>query len=124
MKAIVAMDLTEAPEIGNNTKIYTVLNKKNKKWANNHKGVGVHFIKTPSYIAFGDKAMSTFVHKAMKIDTEFNNMLQFVYFAHMTAFYISNAEYDEVIFENQMLCEKVLLQFGNDETYGDKTEIF
>lgn len=124
MKAIVAIDLTEAPQVDSDTRIYTVLNKKNKKWASEHRGVGVQFIKTPSYISFGDKAMSTFVHKIMKIHTEHSNMLQFVYFAHMAAFYISNADYQEVTFENQTLCEKVLLQFGNDEKYGEKVEIF
>lgn len=124
MKAIVAIDLTEAPQVDNNTKIYAALTKNNKKWANEHKGVGVSFIKTPEYITFGDKAMSVFVHKIMKIKTEHSNMLQFVYFAHMAAFYISNTDYDEVTFENQVLCEKVLLQFGNDEKYADKVEIF
>ncbi len=124
MKAIICMDLSDVPIVDENTTIYTVLTKNNKKWANEHKGVGIQFIKIPNYVKIGDKTVNAFVQKALKIDTtEYQDMLHFVYFSHQVSFYISNRDFDELIFENENLCEKVLLQFGNDEKYIDKVEI-
>lgn len=124
MKAVIAMDLNEVQTVDDDTVIYTVLTKNNKNWANEHKGIGVYFIKMPPYIKFGDKVVNTFVQKALKIKNEYNDMLRFVYFSHMVSFYISSRDYEKVYFENQILCEKVMLQFDNSEKYGDdKVEI-
>ncbi|WP_300560048.1 hypothetical protein [Companilactobacillus sp.] len=123
VKVIVAMDLSDVPIVDSETEIYTVLSKANKKWANDHKGVGIQFIKMPAYIKVGDKVVNTFVQKALKIKDNYNDMLRFVYFSHLVSYYISQRKFDLVVFENQYLCEKVLMQFNNSERYQDQVEI-
>ncbi|MCH4009778.1 hypothetical protein [Companilactobacillus sp.] len=123
VKVIVAMDLSDVPIVDSETEIYTVLSKNNKKWANDHKGVGIQFIKMPAYIKVGDKVVNTFVQKALKIKDNYNDMLRFVYFSHLVSYYISQRKFDLVVFENQYLCEKVLMQFNNSERYQDQVEI-
>lgn len=123
MKALVAMDLSDVPIVGDDTTVFTVLNDVNKKWASENQGIGVQFIKLPGYIKAGDKVINTFVKKALKIENEYQDMLHFVYFSHMTSFYLSSRDFDQVLFENQILCEKVLIQFGNFDKYEDRSEI-
>lgn len=123
VKVIVAMDLSDVPIVDSETEIYTVLSKANKKWANDHKGVGIQFIKMPAYIKVGDKVVNTFVQRALKVKDNYNDMLRFVYFSHLVSYYISQIKFDLVVFENQYLCEKVLMQFNNSERYQDQVEI-
>ncbi|WP_048704655.1 hypothetical protein [Companilactobacillus ginsenosidimutans] len=125
MKAIISMDLSDVPIVPDDVTVFTVLNKANKKWADKHKGVGIHFTKIPAYVKTGDKVVNTFVQKVLHIKdvVEYENMLHFVYFSHLVSHYISNKNFDKILFQNQDLCEKVLLQFNNNEKYIDKVEI-
>ncbi|KRL66615.1 hypothetical protein [Companilactobacillus versmoldensis] len=125
MKAIIAMDLADVPIVSQDVTVYTLLTKENKKWADQHKGVGIQFVKTPIYVRAADKGINMFVKGILKIADvpEYNDMLHFVYFSHMVAYYLSQRDYRQIAFEDQILCEKVLLQFGNDGKYIDKVEI-
>lgn len=125
MKAIVSMDLSDILEIDPETTIYTLLSKANKKWADDHQGSRIQFIKVPAYVKIGDTVVNGFVNKILQVKEvrAYQDMLEFVYFSHMVSYYISQQDYQEVLFENQDLCEKVLLQFGNLKRYENRTEI-
>ncbi|MFD1472122.1 hypothetical protein [Companilactobacillus mishanensis] len=124
-KAVVAMDLSRLIFVDKNTTIYTVSSMESKKWADEHQGTSIRFIKIPSYVNIGDKVVNGFEKHILKIhdQSEYVNMLHFVYFAHMAAYYIANKEYTQVLFENANLQSKVLMQFGNGMKYLDCADV-
>lgn len=75
-------------------------------------GHEVHYIKVPGYVKFGDHLVNFFVRKLLKITNvpEYLNMLSFVYFSHMAAFYLLQNDYEHVLFASDELKQKVLLQ--------------
>jgi len=117
--AIIVMDLKHVPIIDGPKTIFTLEHQKFTQIDD------TKIIKIPSYIMFGDDVVNLFVHLNTKLPQkpEFQNMLQFVYFSHMVAFYISQQDYSEVIFEDDDLREKVLLQFDNKKRYTGKTSL-
>ena len=117
--AIVAMDSNNIPESNDPKTIFTLEGQPLRKTAT------TKIIEIPTYVSFGDDVVNLFLHSNANLPEkpEFQNMLQFVYFAHMTAFYLSQQNYDEVIFEDRDLREKILLQFDNRKRYSGKTSL-
>lgn len=82
-------------------------------------------IHIPSYVHLGNDVVNLFMHLNAELPqkTEFQNMLQYVYFSHMVAFCISEREYDQIIFEDKDLRDKILLQFHNQERYENRVSV-
>jgi len=117
--AIVVMDITNVPKIDGPKTIFTLEGQQPTQ------NETTKTIEIPSYVKFGDDVVNLFKHLNTKLPEkpEFQNMLQFVYFSHMTAFYLSQQNYDEIIFEDGDLRDKILLQFDNRKRYAGKTDL-
>jgi len=117
--AIITMNPTAIPNVNGQKTIFTPESKHVQETPD------TQVVKIPSYINFGDDVVNIFMHLNTKLPEkpEFQNMLQFVYFSHMVAFYISLQNYDEIIFEDSDLRDKVLLQFKNKERYADRISL-
>lgn len=117
--AIITMNPLELPAIDGQKTIFTPENKCVEETTD------TKVIKIPSYVNFGDDVVNLFMHLDTRLPEkpEFQNMLQFVYFSHMVAFYLSQQDYDRVIFEDHDLQDKILLQFKNREHYDGRVEL-
>jgi len=117
--AIVTMNPNELPNVSGKKTVFTPENEKICKT------VDAQVVQIPSYVNFGDDVVKLFMHLDTKLPEkpEFQNMLQFVYFSHMAAFYLSQQDYDQVIFEDPDLRDKVLLQFHNEAHYAGKVAL-
>lgn len=82
-------------------------------------------IKIPNYVNFGDDVVNIFMNLNVKLPEkpEFQNMLDYVYFSHLVAFYLSQQDYDKLLFEDSDLRDKILVQFKNQKHYLGKTAL-
>ncbi|WP_088809765.1 MULTISPECIES: hypothetical protein [Listeria] len=119
--AVVTIDVTKVKAAGGKEVAFTVQNEATEQWAEAHQEFDVNLIRIPWYVKTGDALVNFFVRKVLKIKDvpEYENMLQFVYFSHMSAFYLSNAEFDEIVFENHDLLVKTLPQCENEARYRE-----
>jgi len=117
--AIITMNPNEIPNVSGQKTIFTPADE------NICETTDTQVVQIPSYINFGDDVVNLFMHTDTKLPEkpEFQNMLQFVYFSHMAAFYLSQQDYDQVIFEDSDLRDKVLLQFQNKAHYDGKVAL-
>jgi len=117
--AIVAMDFDNIPQNCGSKTIFTLEGQTIETTSD------TKIIEIPSYVKFGDDVVNLFKHlnTFLPKKPEFQNMLQFVYFSHMVSFYLSLQSYDEVIFEDSDLRDKILLQFDNEKRYAGKTSL-
>ncbi|MDC4186966.1 hypothetical protein MK904_12875 [Loigolactobacillus coryniformis] len=88
-------------------------------------GHEVHYIKVPGYVKFGDHLINFFVRKLLKITDvpEYLNMLRFVYFSHMAAFYLLQNDYEHLLFASDELKQKVLLQTKQAAAYTARATV-
>jgi len=117
--AIITMNPNDLPSIPGQKTVFTPENN------DICETVDTQVVQIPSYVHFGDDVVKLFMHLDTKLPEkpEFQNMLQFVYFSHMAAFYLSQQDYDKVIFEDPDLRDKVLLQFQNKAHYAGKVAL-
>lgn len=73
-------------------------------------------IEIPNYIKYGDFVLNKFIKKFLK-KSQKRDLLTFNYFANQVAYYLKNHSYDEVIFQNQQLKNKILPNFKNKNEY-------
>ncbi len=123
--AIITIDATKVKAVDGKTVVFTVWNEAAEEWSKRHQDLDVNLIRIPWYVKTGDTLVNFFVRKILKIKDvpEYENMLQFVYFSHMSAFYLSNAEFDGIIFESQDLLVKTLPQCENEAHYRELSTV-
>lgn len=117
--AVITMNPSALPEITGTKTIFTPENEYLPETAD------TKIIKIPSYVNFGDDVVNIFMYLNLKLPErpEFQNMLEYVYFAHLVAFYLSLQDYDRLFFEDSDLRDKILIQFKNREHYLGKTAL-
>lgn len=113
--AIIVTDVKNIPYINGNKTIFTSFDQKVPDIPNSK------FIKIPNYISLGEDLANVFTDTVRLPDTTgYRNILQYVYFSHMVAFYISQQNYSKIIFEDDDLRDQVLKQFDNSNRYANK----
>lgn len=117
--AIVTMNINDVPKLDG---LKTIFTPEGQKAISMDETTIIHI---PSYVHLGDDVVNLFMHLNAELPkkTEFQNMLQYVYFSHMVAFCLSQREYDQVIFEDKDLRDKILLQFNNQERYQNRISL-
>lgn len=106
----VAMDINKIPYVTNNEIIITP--GEQKIWYTAH----TRAIKIPTYVKISDKLINSFIKKFLKKSTK-QDILQFNYFTRRAAIYIKKNAYDEIIFENMKLKNKILPNFKNKNEF-------
>lgn len=116
--AIVVTDIGNIPHINGGKTIFTLADQDVPKIPN------TKIVKIPSYIFLGEDLANVFVDAVRLPDTsDYRNILQYVYFCHMVAFYIAQQDYDEIIFEDDDLRDQILKQFNNQKKYDQNTSL-
>lgn len=106
----VAMDINKIPYINDAQVIFTPGHQ--KIWYTTK----TQSIEIPSYIKFGDTIINSFMKKFMR-KSDKRNVLEFNYFANRVAAYLKKNGYDEIIFENDKLKNKILPNFKNKNEF-------
>ncbi|PMD71355.1 hypothetical protein [Companilactobacillus nuruki] len=113
--AIIVTDVKNIPYINGNKTIFISFDQNVPDIPNSK------FIKIPNYISLGEDLANVFTDTVRLPDTTgYRNILQYVYFSHMVAFYISQQNYSKIIFEDDDLRDQVLKQFDNSNRYANK----
>lgn len=116
--AIVVTDARNIPYINGEKTIFTNFDQEVPRIPNSK------VIKVPNYIFLGEDLANIFADTVRLPDTTgYRNILQYVYFSHIVAFYISQQDYSEIIFEDDDLKDQVLKQFDNQTKYARKTSL-
>jgi len=106
----VAVDINKIPYINDNELILTP--GKQKIWYTSNTVA----IEIPNRIKLYNKLLNLFMNKFMKKSTK-RNIITFNYFANCAADYIKQNSYDEIIFENEQLKNKILPNFKNKNEF-------
>ena len=106
----VAMDINKIPYINDAQVILTP--GKQKIWYT----VKTQPIEIPAYIKLSDKVINSFIKKFLKKSKK-QDILQFNYFTNRVARYLKTHSYDEIVFENYQLKNKILPNFKNNNEY-------
>lgn len=114
--AAVTMDTTKIPYVNGSETIFTL--GKQKVWYTSNTVP----IEIPNRIKWIDLAINSFLEKFFK-KSDKRDLLTINYFARQAAKRLRKGHYDEVIFENQHLKNKILNQFKEKEAYGVKVSL-
>ena len=106
----VALDINKIPYINDNEIILTLGHQ--KIWYTTN----TLAIEVPNRIKIYNDLLNRFMRKFMKKSTK-HDLIQFNYFANKVADYIDKNSYDEIIFENNQLRNKILPNFKNKNEY-------
>ncbi|KRN96754.1 hypothetical protein [Companilactobacillus kimchiensis] len=106
----VALNINKIPYINNNEIILTPGNQKIWYTAN------TKAIQIPGYVKFNDALLNSFIKKFIKKSKK-RDILKFNYFTRRVAIYIKKTNYDEIIFENEELKNKILPHFKNKNEF-------
>lgn len=112
----VALDINKIPYINENEIIVTP--GQQKIWYTTNTVA----IKIPNRIKFYNKLLNSFMEKFMKKSTK-RNLIIFNYFTNRAAAYIKKNSYDEIIFENEQLKNKILPNFKNKNEFVENSSI-
>lgn len=112
---VVALDIKKIPYVNEAEVIFTP--GEQKIWYT----AKTQAVEIPNHIKFGDNLLNSFIKKFFK-KSQKRNLLTFNYFAKKVADYLKNHPYDEVIFENDALKNKILPNFKNKNEYVVKNK--
>lgn len=116
--AIIVTDAENIPHVNGGKTIFTPYDQKIPDIPN------TKVVKIPSYIFLGEDLANVFADTVRLPDTDdYRNILEYVYFSHLVAFFIAQENYDEVIFEDNDLRDQILKQFNNKERYAAKSSL-
>lgn len=111
----VALNIKKIPYVNETEVIFTP--GKQKIWYT----ANTKAIEIPNYIKVSDNLLNSFIKKFLKKSHK-QNLFTFNYFANKVANYLKNHPYDEVIFENDELKNKILPNFKNQNEYVTKNK--
>jgi len=112
----VALDINKIPYINDNEIIVTP--GPQKIWYTTNTVA----IKIPNRIKFYNNLLNSFMKKFMKKSTK-RDLIIFNYFANRAAAYVKKTSYDEIIFENEQLKNKILPNFKNKNEFVENSSI-
>jgi len=100
--AMVALDTQKIPYVSDGRE--TILTVKNEKvWYT----ANLKVVTFPKIIRFNDYLLNGFINKFMKKSSK-HDILKVNYFAKQVVSYLSKNNYDEIVFENDLLKNKIL----------------
>lgn len=106
----VALDINKIPYVNDAEVIFTP--GRQKVWyTTNTKSVEI-----PKYIELSDAVLNRLIKKFMKKSKK-RDLLKFNYFTKQVAQYLKTHRYDEIVFENDNLKNKILPNFDNKNEY-------
>jgi len=106
----VALDIKKIPYINDDEVIFT-LGKQKIWYTTNIKPVNI-----PKHVKFCNSLFNSFLRKYLK-HSDKQNIIEFNYFTRQIALRLKQTTYDEIIFENKDLQDKILPNFKNKNEY-------
>jgi len=111
----IATDINKIPYINDGELILT-LGEQKIWYTTNIKAINV-----PGYVKFSNSIVNSFIKKFFKKSNK-HDIVKFNYFTKQAASYLKNSTYDEVVFENEQLKNKILPNFKNKNEFVVKKE--